>query len=104
MPFAFVGSRTRIGRCALVNVGAQLHHDCIVGDYCDLGPSAIVTGGSVLEERVTLGAGAVVLPGVRLGAGVVVGAGAVVIEDAIEGSVIAGIPARSIGHTSREES
>ncbi len=99
MPFAFVGSHVQIGRCVLVNVGAQLHHDCAVGDYCDLGPGAIVAGGAVLEERVTLGAGAIVLPGVKLGAGVVVGAGAVVTKDTDEGNVIAGVPARSISRS-----
>jgi sugar O-acyltransferase (sialic acid O-acetyltransferase NeuD family) len=96
MPFSFVGSQARIGRCVLVNVGAQVHHDCTVGPYCDLGPGAIVAGGAVLGERVTLGAGAVVLPGVSVGAGSIVGAGGVLIHDVAAGSSVAGVPARSI--------
>ena len=99
MPFAFLGSQCRIGRCVLLNVGAQVHHNCEVGDYCDIGPGAVIAGGASLSEQVTLGAGAIVLPGVSIGARVRVGAGGVVIEDIDADTVIAGVPARSISRS-----
>jgi acetyltransferase-like isoleucine patch superfamily enzyme len=51
----------------------------------------------VIERDVWIGANAAILPGVTLGRGCVVGAGAVVTRDVPPGSVVAGVPARSIG-------
>ncbi|MEA2298014.1 MAG: hypothetical protein QOF77_950 [Solirubrobacteraceae bacterium] len=45
-----------------------------------------------------LGQNAVVLPGVTIGTGAVVGANSVVREDVPDGSIVAGVPARVVGH------
>jgi len=50
----------------------------------------------VLGDGCDIGVGAILLPGVTLGEGVQVGAGAVVTQDAPDGSIIAGIPARVV--------
>jgi acetyltransferase-like isoleucine patch superfamily enzyme len=47
---------------------------------------------------VWLGAHAVVLAGVSIGNGAVIGAGAVVTRDVSEQTIVAGVPARVIGH------
>ena len=52
----------------------------------------------ILEDDVWLGAGVIILSGVRVGRGAVVGAGAVVTKDVAANTVVAGVPARSIGH------
>lgn len=51
-----------------------------------------------LEDDVWLGAHAVVLPGITIGQGAIVGAGAVVTHDVLPWSIVAGVPARVIGH------
>jgi acetyltransferase-like isoleucine patch superfamily enzyme len=52
----------------------------------------------VIEEDVWIAANAIILPGVRLGRGAVVAAGAVVTRDVLPFQVVAGVPARQIGH------
>jgi len=51
-----------------------------------------------IEDEVYLGAGAVVLGNVTIGRGAVVGAGAVVTRDVAPYAIVAGVPARVLGH------
>ena len=56
-------------------------------------------GGAVtIGDDVWLGANAVVVAGVTIGSGAVVGAGAVVTHDVAPDCVVAGVPARVVGH------
>lgn len=52
----------------------------------------------VVGDRVWVGTRAVVLKGVTIGDGAVVAAGAVVTRDVPAGAVVAGLPARVVGH------
>lgn len=94
MPFSFVGPETKIGRGVLINTRANVHHECQVGDFSDIGPGAMLLGNSQAGKRCRIGAGAVLLPGIKIGDDVIVGAGAVVTKNFDSGSKIAGIPAK----------
>ncbi|MEP1087376.1 DapH/DapD/GlmU-related protein [Algoriphagus sp.] len=96
MPYSFVGPETKIGRGVLINTRAHVHHECEVGEFSEIGPGAMLLGGSKIGKSCRIGAGAVVLPGVELGDEVVVGAGAVVTKSVIEKSTLVGVPAKSI--------
>src|SRR5262249_37304986 len=49
-------------------------------------------------ERASIGSNATILPGVRIREGALVGAGAVVPHDVPAHTIVAGVPARVIGH------
>lgn len=94
MSYGFVGPDTKIGCGVLVNTRASIHHECKVGDFCEIGPGAILLGACVLGEKCIIGAGAIILPGVQLGDEIVVGAGAVVTKNISTKGIYRGIPAR----------
>lgn len=96
MPFTFVSNNTFIGKGTLLNTGAQVHHDCLVEEFCEISPKAILLGGSKVGSFSSVGANSVILPGVSVGNNVVIGAGAVVIKDIPDNCVAVGVPARII--------
>ncbi len=93
MDFAFCGPETEVGKGVLVNVRGHVHHECKIGDYTEIGPSAILLGGVKVGKLCRIGAGAVLLPGIEIGDEVVVGAGAVVTKNFLNKSVLKGVPA-----------
>lgn len=112
------------GRCSIgdhVWIGPQAYFDArdlVIEDYVGWGPGAKVLGSThtgvpveahliqtdLVIKPVRIGAGAdigmnaVILPGVSVGRGAIVGAGAVVTQDVPPLAVVAGVPARVIGH------
>jgi|DEB19_MinimDraft_3_1074340.scaffolds.fasta_scaffold19568_2 UDP-perosamine 4-acetyltransferase len=89
-------NRVRLGEHTVVNTGARIDHDCVVGAGSFVGPGAILSGGVVIEDQVLIGAGAVVLPGVIIARGARVGAGAVVMKDVDADSTVVGCPATAL--------
>ncbi len=84
-----------IGDCTSIAMDVALltaDHDLQSPDFADrLAPITI-------GRHVFIGTGTMVLPGITLGHGSAVAARAVVTQDVAPGSIVAGIPARVIGH------
>ena len=87
---------SKVGTDSIINTGAQLDHDCIVGAHCHVAPGAVLCGGVTLGDGVHVGAGAVIVQQIHIGAHAVIGAGAVVTADVPAGTTVFGIPARSV--------
>lgn len=107
-----IGSRCQINRgCRLIRVR--------IGDSVMIGPEVIVVGKlhrtssieipmvaqgdfekapTIIQEDVWIGARVIILPGVVIGTGAIVGAGAVVTRDVSPRTIVAGVPAKVIGH------
>jgi sugar O-acyltransferase (sialic acid O-acetyltransferase NeuD family) len=96
MPFSFVGPETAIGLGVLVNTRAHVHHECMVGDFSEIGPGAMLLGGVKIGKYCRIGAGAVILPGVEIADEVIIGAGAVVNKSVFERSTLVGVPAKKV--------
>lgn len=95
-PMAVVGADTCIGCNTIVNTGAIVEHDVSVAAHCHIAPGSVLCGGVVLGSGVFIGAGAVVLPTLTIGRNAIIGAGAVVTRDIEEGSVVRGVPGRTL--------
>jgi acetyltransferase-like isoleucine patch superfamily enzyme len=123
-PFAVIqtqGGRIKIGHdCAVssfdhITTGIK---DITIGNSVRIAPSVTILGGSrnfhqknarimdqgsfhdgvTIEDDVLIGAGAVILPGRRIAEGAVIGANSVVNIDVPPYSIVAGVPAKVIGH------
>jgi sugar O-acyltransferase (sialic acid O-acetyltransferase NeuD family) len=80
----------------LINILSVIHHDVIIGKYCEIGPGAKILGECKLEENVSVGANAVILPKITIGKDAIIGAGAVVTKDVPQGCTVIGSPAKPI--------
>lgn len=85
-----------LGRHTIINTGASVDHECILGQGVHIMPGATLAGCVVVEDFATVGSNATVLPRVRIGAAATVGAGAVVTADVPANARVAGVPARRI--------
>jgi UDP-perosamine 4-acetyltransferase len=91
---AIVQVGAAIGDNAIVNTGAQVDHDCIVGPHCHIASGAVVCGNVQIGAEAHIGAGAVVVHDRVIGAGAVIAAGAVVVADVPPGATVMGVPGR----------
>jgi len=121
-PGSIIRDRVKIGKNAIImmgavlNIGAEIGEGTMIdmnavvgargmiGKNCHIGAGAVVAGvleppsktPVIIEDDVLVGANAVILEGVRVGKGAVVAAGSVVTIDVESNTVVAGTPARVI--------
>lgn len=93
----FDGRHYQIKTGSDVSIGPEatiltLGHDPQSPDFADKGREVVI------GDRVWIGYRAIILPGVTIGEGAVVGAGSVVTKDVEPYRIVAGNPARIIGH------
>ena len=94
--FAIVGPKVKLGKGTLVNARANVHHEVIIGDFCEIGPSATILGKAIVGNFTHVGSGAVILPKIKIGSNVIIGAGTVVTKDIPDNTVVVGVPGKKI--------
>lgn len=94
MPGAVITEQVTIGKGSLIHVHSSVHHDCQIGEYCELLPGCHVLGNVVIGDKTSIGSGAIILPKLLIGKNVIVGAGAVVTRNVADGLVVKGVPAK----------
>ena len=88
MPHAYVGSEARVGFGAIVNTGAIVSHDCILEEYVNLSPGAILAGEVRVGAATLIGMGVTVNLRVNVGQRARIGNSATVKQDVPEGGVV----------------
>ena len=91
-----VSSWVKIGQGTLINAFASIHHDSVIGEYCEVSPHAVVLGGCRIGAFSSIGSNATILPNLLIGENVHVGAGAVVTRNISDNQVVTGIPAKNL--------
>jgi UDP-perosamine 4-acetyltransferase len=81
MARAMIQTASRIGENSIINSGAIIEHDCVIGAQVHIAPGAVLSGGVQVEDGVHIGTGAVVIQGIHIGAGSIIGAGSVITRD-----------------------
>lgn len=77
-----------------VNYGANIMHDCTLGNYVTVGPNAVLLGYVTVGSGSFIGANSTILPHCKVGSNVTVGAGAVLTKDVGDGVIVKGVPAK----------
>jgi len=85
---AYVGSDVRLGFGSIINTGAIVSHDCVLEEYVNISPGAILAGAVHVAERTLVGMGATINLGVHIGAGARIGNSAVVKADVPENGIV----------------
>ena len=94
-----VTSCCKLGRSVKVNTSATVTHDAVIGDYTVIAPGAVILGNVKIGSRTYIGANSTSFPGVEIGTESIIGAGSVVRNHVDPKSIVAGVPARVVGHT-----
>ncbi|NQS94643.1 acetyltransferase [Yersinia enterocolitica] len=64
-----------IGKNTIVNTGAIVDHDCIVGPHNHIAPGAVLSGGVRTHPKVHIGTGANIIQGIDIGENCIIAAG-----------------------------
>lgn len=85
---AYVGAEAELQARCMVNTGAVVSHDCVIGAYSHIAPGALLAGHVHVGERTLVGMGVTTAVGVKIGAGVRVGNGAILLAEVPERTII----------------
>lgn len=96
MPNVVINADSKIGRHAILNTSCIVEHDCIVEDFVHISPSAVLTGGVIIQVGTHMGAKSTIIPMVNVGKWSIVGAGSVIIENIPDHVTAVGVPTKVI--------
>lgn len=96
MAGAVINAETSVGSLSIINTGATVDHDNVIGEAVHIAPQCALAGNVRVEDGAFLGVGTRVVPERNIGARTVIGAGSVVIQDIESGVTAVGVPARII--------
>ena len=91
-----INTLSEIGSYSIINTGAIIDHECILGESVHVAPGAVLAGNVKIGSRSFIGANSVIKQGVTIGEDVIIGAGSVVVTDIPDHGKYVGNPARSI--------
>lgn len=93
---AHIGPMAHVGRSVIINTGAAVEHECIVGDFVHVSVNATLAGRSRLGDFVFLGAGGTVIDSVEVGSHITIGAGGVIVDSITSPGIYVGVPAKRL--------
>jgi sugar O-acyltransferase (sialic acid O-acetyltransferase NeuD family) len=93
---ALVCAHCQVGDSAILNTGSIVDHESMIGTAVHICPGARLAGRVTVESGAFVGIGATILQCLRIGYDAIVGGGAVVTCDVEPMTTVVGVPARPI--------
>ena len=78
---AAINAFSKIGKGVICNTSCCIDHECIIGDYVHIAPSAVLCGGVTIGNNSFIGANTVVKSNISIGKNVISEAGSVITQD-----------------------
>lgn len=78
---AYVGSEVTLADLCMINTGAIVSHDCVIGSYSHIAPGALLAGSVTVGDNVLVGMGVTTAVGIVIHDGARVGNGAIILRD-----------------------
>ncbi len=94
--FCHIGPEAVIGENSIINTAAIIEHGVVIGRHCHIAPNVTICGKASVGDLSFIGAGSVVRDEISICAEVLIGAGSVIVRDIKHPGVYAGNPAREI--------
>lgn len=95
-PGVRITTNVEIGKCVILNIGTQIGHDCVIGDFSSLMPSVDLGGSVKVGKNVFIGTKATLIPKISVGDNATIGAGSVVVRKVKSSVTVFGNPAKVI--------
>ncbi len=77
----YVGSSTILHNYCMINTGAIISHDCVIGAYTHIAPGTLLAGQVTVGEKTLVGMGVSTAIGIKIGDGARIGNGAILLAD-----------------------
>jgi sugar O-acyltransferase (sialic acid O-acetyltransferase NeuD family) len=78
---AVINAFAKIGKGVICNISSSIDHECIIGDYVHIAPSAVLCGNVKVGDNSFIGANSVIKPNITIGKNVIIAPGSVVVQD-----------------------
>lgn len=91
-PNCIITSNVQLGCCSILNIGTQIGHDVILGNYCSFMPNVDIGGETVIGDNLYMGSNSTIINRKNIVSDVIIGAGGIVVKDIVEKGVYVGNP------------
>lgn len=88
-----------IGKGVLLNTGASIGHDSVIGDYCTFFTNSVASGNTVMGSCCEIGSGAIIIEKKTIAGNTILAPLSSVLKDIIEPGIYSGNPARRMIRT-----
>ena len=93
---AIIGTKVTLGKNVIINTKASIDHECILENYVQVAPGAVLCGNVQVGSHTFIGAGSSIKENLSIGEHSVIAMGAAVIKDIPDQVLCAGIPAKIV--------
>lgn len=96
MAGVIIQTATVIADNTIINTGATIDHDGIVGAHVHIAPGSKISGDVQIGDSTHIGTGTTIIQGIQVGENCLIGAGSVVVRNINNNTKAYGVPAKEV--------